>query len=208
MPQRRKIARSAAQKKYNKFTIIDLGKELKRLRALEKKQTTEVNSIKIDVIKKLISKKDDKEISATEARVELKKKVAPKKKATKAEFEKARKDIKDKKVSSPKAAGEVIIKYNDSKNSGTFTSIDKATAAIQKKFRSNDFSKLRIYGNMERALADGREVGFKVTFMLRAEKSKREEAGKDKPSDDYVTVTPYYTNDSGAITDTKKTIAK
>jgi len=107
-----------------------------------------------------------------------------------------------------KKSGKVIIKYNDSKNSGTFKTIDEATDAIQKKFRSNDFSKLRIYGNMERALADGREVGFKVTFMMRAEKSRREEANKDKPSDDYVTVTPYFTNDSGAITDTQKTIAK
>ena len=167
--------------------------------------------------------------NANKARKDLAKKVAPKKKpATKAEFENARKKLaggtaggKTKKVAGKgklgvkiekpkevKKSGKVIIKYNDSKNSGTFNTVDKATEAIQKKFRSNDFSKLRIYGNMERGLADGREVGFKVTFMLRAEKSKREEAGKDKPSDDYVTVTPYFTNDSGAITDTKKTIAK
>ena len=165
---------------------------------------------------------------ADSARKELRKKVPEKKTVTKAQFENARRKlaggtasgkskkpapkkklgVKIEKPKEVKKSGKVIIKYNDSKNSGTFKTIDEATDAIQKKFRSNDFSKLRIYGNMERALADGREVGFKVTFMMRAEKSRREEANKDKPSDDYVTVTPYFTNDSGAITDTKKTIAK
>jgi len=165
---------------------------------------------------------------ADSARKELRKKVPEKKTVTKAQFERARRKLaggtasgkskkpapkkklgtKIEKPKEVKKSGKVIIKYNDSKNSGTFKTIDEATDAIQKKFRSNDFSKLRIYGNMERALADGREVGFKVTFMMRAEKSRREEANKDKPSDDYVTVTPYFTNDSGAITDTQKTIAK
>jgi len=165
---------------------------------------------------------------ADSARKELRKKVPEKKTVTKAQFENARRKLaggtatgkskkpapkkklgtKIEKPKEVKKSGKVIIKYNDSKNSGTFKTIDEATDAIQKKFRSNDFSKLRIYGNMERALADGREVGFKVTFMMRAEKSRREEANKDKPSDDYVTVTPYFTNDSGAITDTQKTIAK
>jgi len=165
---------------------------------------------------------------AETARKELRKKVPEKKKVTKAQFENARRKlaggtatgkskksapkkklgVKIEKPKEVKKSGKVIIKYNDSKNSGTFKTIDEATDAIQKKFSSNNFSNLRIYGKMERALADGREVGFKVKFMLRAEKSRREEAGKDKPSDDNVTVTPYYTDENGSIVDTRKVIAK
>jgi hypothetical protein len=165
---------------------------------------------------------------AETARKELRKKVPEKKKVTKAQFENARRKlaggtatgksknpapkkklgVKIEKPKEVKKSGKVIIKYNDSKNSGTFKTIDEATDAIQKKFSSNNFSNLRIYGKMERALADGREVGFKVKFMLRAEKSRREEAGKDKPSDDNVIVTPYYTDENGSIVDTRKVIAK
>ena len=107
----------------------------------------------------------------------------------------------------PTKKGRVFVKKNG--GSGTdFATIKEATDDIQKSFRSNDFSNLRVYGKMEKAHDEGREVGFKVKFMMRAEKSKREEAGKDKPSDDNVTVTPYYTNADGSITDTRKTIAK
>jgi hypothetical protein len=106
-----------------------------------------------------------------------------------------------------KKEGKVQILMNGNK-SNVFDTIKKATDHIQKRFSSNFFGNLRIYGNMEKALAEGREVGFKVKFMLREEKSKREEAGKDKPSDDNVTVTPYYTNADGSTTDTRKTIAK
>ena len=103
--------------------------------------------------------------------------------------------------------GKVQI-INNGQKSYSFDTIKEATDHIQKKFRSNDFRNLRIYDKMEKALAEGRDVGFKVKFMLSAEKTKREEAGKDKPSDDYVNVTPYYTNPDGSTTDTRKTIAK
>ena len=97
----RRMVATAALKKYKNYSAIQLSRELKRLQTLEKKQITPANIIRIDVIKKLISKVSDKEISATEARQALKKKVPAKKKVTKAEFEKARKDLKDKKVSKP-----------------------------------------------------------------------------------------------------------
>lgn len=99
--QKKRMVASAAMKKYKDFSAIQLSRELKRLQGLEKKQTTPANVIRIAVVKKLISKVDDKEISATEARQELKKKVPEKKQVTKKEFEKARKDLKDKKVSKP-----------------------------------------------------------------------------------------------------------
>jgi len=98
-----RMVASSAMKKYKNYSAIQLSRELKRLQTLEKKQTTPANVIRIRVVKKLISKVDDKEISATEARQALKKKVPAKKKVSKAEFEKARKDLKDKKVSTPKS---------------------------------------------------------------------------------------------------------
>jgi len=96
-----RMVASAAMKKYKNYSAIQLGKELNRLMALEKKQTTPANKIRIRVVKKLASKVSDKEISATEARQSLRKKVPEKKKVSKADFEKARKDLKDKKVSKP-----------------------------------------------------------------------------------------------------------
>jgi hypothetical protein len=96
-----RMVASAAMKKYKNYSAIQLGRELNRLMALEKKQTTPANKIRIRVVKKLASKVDDKEISATEARQSLRKKVPAKKKVSKADFEKARKDLKDKKVSKP-----------------------------------------------------------------------------------------------------------
>lgn len=97
----RRLATSAAMKKYKNFSAIQLGKELNKLQKQFKTDPAEGTKIKIAVVKKLISKLDDKEISATEARKELKKKVPAKKQVTKKEFEKARKDLKDKKESKP-----------------------------------------------------------------------------------------------------------
>ena len=115
--------------------------------------------------------------------------------------------VKEATAKKEEAKGKVFVKKNG--GSGRhFATIKEATDDIQKTFRSNDFRNLRIYDSMEKAHNEGREVGFKVKFMMRAEKSKREEAGKDKPSDDNVTVTPYYTNADGSTTDTRKTIAK
>jgi hypothetical protein len=114
--------------------------------------------------------------------------------------------VKKEKAPAPKK-GKVFVKKNGG-SGRDFATIKEATDDIQKTFRSNDFRNLRIYDSMEKAHDEGREVGFKVKFMMRAEKSKREEAGKDKPSDDNVTVTPYYTNADGSTTDTRKTIAK
>jgi|TARA_R100000479_G_scaffold66100_1_gene31465 hypothetical protein len=94
-----RMVASSAMKKYKNYSAIQLSRELNRLMKLEKKQTMPANKIRIRVVKKLISKLDDKEISATEARKELKKKVPEKKQVSKKEFEKARKDLKDKKVS-------------------------------------------------------------------------------------------------------------
>jgi hypothetical protein len=111
------------------------------------------------------------------------------------------------KKAEPKKKGKVFVKKNGG-SGRDFATIKEATDDIQKTFRSNDFRNLRIYDSMEKAHDEGREVGFKVKFMTRAEKSKREEAGKDKPSDDNITVTPYYTNADGSTTDTRKTIAK
>ena len=89
-----KLTRSAAMKKYKNYSAIQLSRELKRLQTLEKKQTMPANVIRIRVVKNLISKVSDKEISATEARQALRKKVPAKKKVSKADFEKARKDLK------------------------------------------------------------------------------------------------------------------
>jgi hypothetical protein len=114
--------------------------------------------------------------------------------------------VKKAKAPAPKK-GKVFVKKNGG-SGRDFATIKEATDDIQKTFRSNDFRNLRIYDSMEKAHDEGREVVFKVKFMMRAEKSKREEAGKDKPSDDNVTVTPYYTNADGSTTDTRKTIAK
>lgn len=99
--QKKRMVASAALKKYKNYSAIQLSRELKRLQTLEKKQTMPANVIRISVVKKLISKVDDKEISATEARQSLRKKVPEKKQVSKKEFEKARKDLKDKKVSKP-----------------------------------------------------------------------------------------------------------
>ena len=214
-----KMVRAQKIKQFSKLTLeqrkIKNGEIMRSAR-----RNTAVGKIELSVLKKLILP----EQKANKARTELKKTVpTTKKKVSRAELDKARVALQKKPVpkgshrmpdgsimkdSAMKKKGVVTIKYNDSKNSGTFNTVDKATEAIQKKFRSNDFSKLRIYGGMEKALADGRDVGFKVTFMLRAEKSRREEADKDKPSDDFVRVTPYYTNADGSTTDTKMTIAK
>ena len=110
--QKKRMVVSAAMKKYKDFSAIQLSRELKRLQTLEKKQTQPANVIRIAVVKKLISKIPDKEISATEARQALRKKVPAKKQVTKKEFEKARKDLKDKKVSKPALSrGSYIKEY-------------------------------------------------------------------------------------------------
>ena len=101
LAERRRLATSASMKKYKDFSAIQLGRELNKLQKQFKTDPAEGTKIKIAVVKKLISKLDDKEISATEARKELKKKVPAKKQVTKKEFEKARKDLKDKKESKP-----------------------------------------------------------------------------------------------------------
>lgn len=91
LAERRKLARSAAMKKYDKFTLTQLGKELNKLGKDFKIDPAEGTKIKISVVKKLILKKE-KELE--EKRKELRKKVPQKKKVSKADFEKAKKDLK------------------------------------------------------------------------------------------------------------------
>ena len=57
MPPKTKIiaaVASASRKKYKKFTLNELSKELDRLNKLEKKQSTSANVIRINVIKEMV----------------------------------------------------------------------------------------------------------------------------------------------------------
>jgi len=86
-----RLARSAAMKKYDKFTLTQLGRELNKLGKDFKIDPAEGTKIKISVVKKLILKKD-KELE--EKRKALRKKVPEKKKVSKADYEKAERDLK------------------------------------------------------------------------------------------------------------------
>ena len=86
-----RLTRSAAMKKYDKFTLTQLGKELNKLGKDFKTDPAPGTKIKISVVKKMILKKE-KELA--EKRKELRKKVPEKKKVSKADFEKAKKDLK------------------------------------------------------------------------------------------------------------------
>ncbi len=55
---------------------------------------------------------------------------------------------------------------NNGQKSKSFDTIKEATDHIQKRFSSNNFSNLRIYDKMEKALAEGRDVGFKVIYAI------------------------------------------
>ena len=88
MPPKTKIiavVASASRKKYKKFTLNELSKELDRLNKLEKKQSTEANVIRINVIKEMV---EDSKVCKNQKKKEepLKiKKPAPKKEEPKKE---------------------------------------------------------------------------------------------------------------------------